>query len=672
MAKISEALTIALQHHQAGNLQAAEEIYQRILQVEPEHPDALHFLGVLTAQLGRHQVAADYIARAVAANPNAAPYYLNLGLVYQELEKPGEAIACYRQALQLQPEFAEVHYNLGNALNGQGQPAEAAACYRRALQLKPDYAEAHYNLGKIFQDQGELDEAIACYRRALQLKPDYAEAHYNLGFVFHMQRKLDEAIACYRRAVELRPRYAAALAAMVHELQRTCRWDGLDGLSRRTVAAVLEDDGKGSSAAVPPFFFLTQPTVTTSDQQLQCARTWVHRQLKTASELGVEPLLRRPPHSKPKITVGYLSGDFHAHATAWLMAELFEKHDRGRLAIYGYSYGPDDGSAMRQRLKNGFDRFVDVRSAPFTEAARRIAADEVDILVDLKGYTWLARTQIVALGPAPIQVNYLGFPGTMGASFMDYILVDDFIVPPDQQSFFTEKLVHLPGCYQVNDSQREISPHTPSRAECGLPERGFVFCCFNSNYKITPPVYDVWMKLLHTVPGSVLWLLEGNRYVTDTLRREAETRGIPAERLVFAPLRPQAEHLCRVRLADLFLDTFPVVAHTTASDALWAGCPVLTIAGETFVSRVAGSLLRSIGLPELITTSLDEYADLALRLARDPARLAELRARLEVNRGTSSLFDAGLFARGLEQAYATMWEIYARGEQPRAFRVSPT
>jgi predicted O-linked N-acetylglucosamine transferase (SPINDLY family) len=392
--------------------------------------------------------------------------------------------------------------------------------------------------------------------------------------------------------------------------------------------------------------------------------------MKTAMESGAQKFLPRAPAAASKLRVGYLSADFHGHATAWLIAEMIEKHDRSRYSVYGYSLGPDDQSPTRRRLVNAFDRFVDLRSVSFLQAAQWIAADDVQILVDLKGYTRESRTEILALRPAPVQVNYLGFPGTMGAPFMDYILVDDFIVPADQQPFFSERLVHLPGCYQVNDSRREISPCTPSRAECKLPEEGFVFCSFNNNYKITPEVFDVWMELLKRVEGSVLWLLEGNAFAPANLRREAESRGVASRRLVFAPRMPLPEHLARHRLADLFLDTFPVNAHTTASDALWAGCPVLTLAGETFVSRVAGSLLRTIGLPELITYSFDEYQAMALRLARNAELLAGLRGRLEVNRKTSRLFDAGRFARNTEEAYRTMWEIHVSGQPPRPFTVS--
>jgi predicted O-linked N-acetylglucosamine transferase (SPINDLY family) len=740
MATISEALAIAVQHHQAGRFQAAEQVYRQILAVEPNHVEALHLLGVIAYQVGKHEVAVQYIQRAIGLHSTEPSFHNNLGNAFKEQGKLDEAVACYRRALELKPHFAEAHYGLGNAFNGQGnldeaiacyrralqlkpdyadahnnlgiafkeqgnleeavacyhralqlkpgsaeahnnlgaalkaqgRPDEAAACYRRALQLKPDYAEAHNNLGNALKDQGRLHEAIVCLRRALELKPDYAEAHHNLGHVFTRQENLDESIACYRRALQLKPDYLAATVALIHDLQHLCRWEELKGLSQRVIGSIDDNAGKVISTPVPPFSFLALPAITTAQQQLRCASRWADRQPRAAVALARKMPPDRPSDAGPRITIGYLSGDFHGHATAWLVAELFEKHDRGRFAVFGYSYGPDDRSPMRRRLANAFERFVDVKDASCMEAARRIAADEVDILVDLKGYTLDARTQILALRPAPIQASYLGFPGTMGAPFMDYIVVDDFVVPAEQQPFFTEKLVHLPGCYQVNDSRREISSHTPSRAECGLPEEGFVFCCFNNSYKITPEVFDAWMELLKQVPESVLWLLEGNRFAPANLRREAEARHVDARRLVFAPQQPLPEHLARHRLADLFLDTYPVNAHTTASDALWAGCPLLTMAGETFVSRVAGSLLRTLGLPELVTTSLADYEAMALRLARDADLLGAIRSRLNANRKTSSLFDAGRFARNLEKAYSTMWEICASGEKPRAFAVSAT
>ncbi len=635
MATISEALAIAIQHHQAGRLQAAEQIYRQILEVEPNQADAWRLLGLIARQAGEHGIAVEYLGRAITA----APY------------------------------VASFHLDLGNILKEQGKLNEAVASWRRALDLTPDFAEAHYNLGIALKDLGKLDEAIASWRRALELKPDFADAHHNLGVALEAQGQLDAAVACYRRVMELKPNSAASLGFLIHVLQNLCCWEDLKILSQRMIEVVDRDAGGEPAYPLSPFVFLALPATTTAEQQLRCARRWVDSQLKAVSGPGRSLARNRALHRKSKTTIGYLSADFYSHATAWLIAELIEKHDRAGFAVFGYSYGPDDRSPTRRRLASAFDRFVDVKDISSREAAQQITADEVDILVDLKGYTKDTRTEILSLRPAPIQVNYLGYPGTMGAAFMNYILVDDFVVPPEQQPFFSEKLVHLPGCYQVNDSRREISAQTPSRAECGLPEKAFVFCSFSNSYKITPEMFDVWMRLLKAVPGSVLWLLEGNRFAPANLRREAEARGVAAQRLVFAPRMPLPEHLARHRLAHLFLDTFPVNGHTTASDALWAGCPVLTMAGETFVSRVAGSLMRAVGLPELITRSPDEYYRLALRLASDAAYLGGLRSRLAANRKTSPLFDAGQFARNLEKAYITMWEIHASGEKPRAFAV---
>jgi protein O-GlcNAc transferase len=654
-----------------GKLDEAAPCYQRALQLNPDYADAHNNLGNVFKDQGKLDAAAECYQRAVELKPGYAMAHFNLGLVYQDRGDLDEAIACYRQALKRDPAYAEAHNNLGNALKDQGYLDEAVACYCRALELRPDFAEAHNNLGNLLKDRGRLDEAVANYRRALELNPDSAWAYNSLGHTFREQGKLDEAVACFRRALELKPSDLSALGSLVHDLQHVCCWDDLRVLSERLIEAVDQDSDAALASPAPPFSFLALPLVTTAEQQQKCARQWVNRRLKVNGEFGYDGAHSRTAAPKTKLNIGYLSADFHSHAVAYLIAELIEKHDRSRFAIHGYSCGPDDGSAMRGRLVRAFDHFVDVRNLSHAQAAQRIAGDEVQILVDLTGYTKNARTQIVALRPAPIEVNYLGYPGTMGASFIDYILVDEYIVPSDQQPSFTEKLVHLPGCYQVNDSQREIASYTPSRAECGLPAEGLVFCSFNNNFKITPEMFGVWMELLKEVPGSVLWLLEGNRFAPANLCREAGKRGVAAERLVFAPHKPLAEHLARHRLADLFLDTFPYNAHTTASDALWVGCPVLTMAGETFASRVAASLLLSLDLPELITRSLADYQDAALRLARNAGLLASLRERLEAGRKESQLVNADWFARNLEKAYSAMWEIYASGEPARAFTVSP-
>jgi predicted O-linked N-acetylglucosamine transferase (SPINDLY family) len=430
-------------------------------------------------------------------------------------------------------------------------------------------------------------------------------------------------------------------------------------------------DALGTSASrLAPFELLALSS--TSEEQLECARH------VTAAVAVRAPLMlpRAKPRQAEKIRLGYLSHDFRENALAILIPGLIEEHDRQRFEVVGYSYGPDDHSARRARLEGAFDRFVDIRDMQDREAAELIHADALDILIDLNGYTGDSRAEILACRPAPIQVNYLGFTATMGADFIDYIIADRFVVPEDQQPFFSEKLVHLPDCYQCNDEKREIAERTPSRAECGLPETGFVFCCFSNSYKITPTFFDIWMRLLHAVPGSVLWLLDpwtptAGALAKANLVREAAARGVMPERLVLAPrLLFYPDHLARHRVADLFLDTLPFNAHTTASDALWAGLPLLTCIGNTFAGRVAGSMLHAVGLGELVTTSLEEYEALALRLAGDVGLLAQFRDRLARNRLTSPLFDIKRFARNIEAAYCRMWETWQAGRPPAALSVS--
>lgn len=635
MNSISDTLGEAVRLHQAGSFAAAEQLYRRVLEADPHNINALHLLGVLELQSGRAELA----------------------------------IASIGQALRLAPDFAEAHNNLSLAFQEFDRLPEAMASAQQALAHKPDYADAHANLAAMYQQQRRLAEAAACWRAAIAWKPDLASAHFNLAVVLRHLGQDDAAIESFRTVVRLRPEGLPGLAALAHSLEHVCRWDEVCELSRRVIT--LFDQGRNEAPATPvsPFDFMTLPIPTTAEQQWRCATRWVEPQISRAAAAPIAASRAPVPPRGSKITVGYASADFWAHPTAYLVAELFEQHDRQRFKVIGYSYGPDDGSSMRRRLIAGCDQFVDLRTVSARDSAARVAADGVDILVDLKGHTQHSRPQLFALRPAPIQVNYLAYPSTTGAGYMDYILVDDFIVPPDQQPFFSERLVHLPGCYQVNDSRREIAAHTPSRSDCGLPANGFVFCCFNHNYKITPAAFDVWMQLLRAVPESVLWLLVGNPLAPPNLEREAAARGVDPGRLVFAPRLPLAEHLARHRLADLFLDCFPVNAHTTASDALWVGCPVVTRAGDTFISRVAGSLLRAVGLAELITRSWDEYYATALRLARESEQLAACRAKLAASRSTSRLFDARRFARNVEAAYLHMWERHTSGRPPQGFAV---
>lgn len=651
---------------------AASSEYQRTLQLRSDHADAWNNLGLVLKQLGSIANAIECHRNAIKFKPGSAEAFNNLGVAYREQREVNRALECYTQALSLKPDYAAAFNNLGNLLQSMGRPSDAVACLKRAIELQPSFAEAYTNLGAALQDLRRLNEAADCLRAALTLNPEDAAALQSLGDVVRDGGDTAEAITCYRRSLELNPDCLSALGQLIHQLQHQCAWDELEALTGRAIRAVENPSPNSTDSPLSPFAFLAMPVATSSKQQQDCASRWAAYSTRTAVKVANPWWLHSASAasvSDQRIRVGYLSADFRTHPVAELIVELFESHDRSQFAVTGYSYGPNDGSAIRQRIERAFERFVDLRDLPLAESIQRIVDDRIEILVDLTGFTQHARTEILASCPAPIQVNYLGYPGTMGADFVDYIMVDQFIVPSDRQPFYNEKLVHLPGCYQVNDTQRVISPDVPTRSEVGLPEEGFVFCSFNSNYKITPEIFDVWMRLLQRTPSSVLWLLESNRQAPANLRREAERRGIAPERLVFAPRRPLTDHLARHQLADLFLDTFPVNAHTTASDALWAGLPVLTLSGETFVSRVAGSLLHSLGLPELITYSLGEYENRAFELAHDRQVLASLRQRLQANRLSSSVFDIQRAARGIEQAYRMMQLIRLQGQEPRAFAV---
>lgn len=643
-----------------GKLEYAATKYRQAISSKPDYVEAHYNLGLVLQEQGKVAEAMMQYKRAISVKPDYAEAYLNLGVLLYQQGRLEDAVTQYRQVISFKPACADAYNHLGAVLKKQGNMTEAAALYEKAIALKPDYAEAYYNFAIILQEQRSFDDAAALYKQAIALKPGYADAHYNLGLVLQEQGKIDEALAQYEKTLALKPDSPNALSQLVHRLHHACAWDRIGNRESQLLDMVRQ----GREGVFP---FMLLGTDSTPADQLACARAFSRKDEVPAAAQFTHTA--RPAHGR--IRIGYLSADFYQHATAYLMAELFERHDRSRFEIVGYSYGPDDNSDMRHRLVKAFDRFVEVRGLSDRAAAQKIYDDGIDILIDLKGgYTGDARIGIPAPRPAPLQVNYLGYPGTMGVSFMDYIIADPFIVPFDQQPFYSEKIVQLPDCYQPNDTARKIADVTPSRAACGLPEKGFVFCSFNSTYKITPKIFDIWMRLLKDVPDSVLWLLECNALVKGNLRHETEKHGIAPERLVFAPRMPLPEHLARHRLADLFLDTLPINAHTTASDALWAGLPVLTCVGSTFAGRVAGSLLTSAGLPELITYSLADYETLALGLAQNPAQLLELRQRLEQTRLQMPLFDINRFVRNIESAYQTMWQTYQAGELPKAFAVA--
>jgi len=719
----------AVAHHQAGQLPEAEALYRQILQAAPSHAGALNLLGVIASQVGQHGPAIELIDKAIQIHPQYVDAHYNRGSALYALQKYQAAVDSYDKAIQLKPDYAEAYQSRGTALSALDQYQAALESYDKAIQLKPDYADAYCSRGialnvlERFQlamescDQAILlnqqsaeayfgrgtalfalhqyQDALESLDKAILLRPDFAEAHNNRGNALLALKQYEAALQSYDRVILLQPNYVGAhdnrgnvlqivgqypaslesydkafLLNPDHEYLRgsrlfmrrnLCVWDHPDTEWQQLEALI----GRGLKVT-PPFAslaFSDSPAI-----QRQAAEIYVRD--KAPARATAASIPRRP--RRDRIRVGYFSTDYYNNATSYLMAEIFELHNRDRFEVLAFSFGPAVVDEMSKRVSAAMDQFLDIRSMTDRQAAELSRTLEVDIAVDLKGHTLDHRAGIFAERAAPIQVNYLGYPGTMGADYMDYLIADQTVIPKASRQYYSEKIVYLPGSYQCNDSLRAISTKPCTRAAEGLPETAFVFCCFNNSYKIAPEVFDVWMRILGRVEGSVLWLWENKPWASENLRKEAHRRGISPERVIFARTLPLDEHLARHRLADLFLDTFPYNAHTTASHALWTGVPVLTRMGETFASRVGASLLHAVNLPGLIAATEAEFEELAVELAHDPDRLQKLRQRLEPNRRSAPLFDSRAFTHNLEAAYTAMVERFEAGLPPEHIHIPQT
>jgi protein O-GlcNAc transferase len=633
--------------------------YEQALALKPDYAEAINNCGNVLAALDRNEEALTRFEQALALAPGYAVGWYNRGNALSALRRYEEALTCYDRALTLAPDYADANDNRGNALLRLNRHEEALASIEHALALNPESPGTHNNHGSVLSALKRHEAALAGYDRAIALKPDFADAHSNRGNTLKDLRRHEEARASFERALAIDPEHIDAAVGIAEVVISVCDWARTAPLADELRARVTAGE-----PTVAPFTLLAY----CDDPALhsECAKTFVADRLPVKPK----PLWNGPAARHDRIRVAYVSADFHRHATAYLIAELFELHDHARFEIVGVSLGRDDGSDMRRRLVQSFDQFHDVHARSDQEVARLLHGLEIDIAIDLKGHTGDSRLGIFAHRGAPIQASYLGYPGTIGADFIDYVMGDPVVTPLEHAPYYVEKIVQLPDCYQVNDRKRAIAGR-PNRQQVGLPPSGFVFCCFNNNYKITTPVFDVWMRLLKALPESVLWLLRDNVGAEANLRREAQARGVDPERLIFAGRSNLAEHLARHQLADLFLDTLPYNAHTTGSDALWAGVPIVTCLGNAFAGRVGASLLRSVGVPELVTTNFTDYEALALRLACEPALLAGFRQQIVRSLDTCPLFDTDRFRRHIEAAYTTMWEIWQRGEAPRAFAVEP-
>ncbi|HEX5280131.1 MAG TPA: tetratricopeptide repeat protein [Micropepsaceae bacterium] len=677
------ALQSLARHSEAG------ELLDRAVENHPESATAWYNRGVVRMSTGQYAAAEADFTGALALQPNSAKLLESRGAAraFQGAQSANGAMEDLKSALGLDPRNPDSWHMLGRCFLLLGQTGEAAACWRRALEIAPQHLQSLLDRGFLLSAQQQHTDALADFDRVISLWRDHPAAWQGRGIALaslnHQQPAIDsfsealrispsDTLSLFNRAVmltaakhfvdaatdleallRLNPEYPLARGLLLNARLQLCDWRDLDQ-QRRAIAEGLQRGFR----VIHPFAHLLISDSPAG--QLACARL----QTAEAHPPAAAPLYRGEKYRHDKIRIAYVSGDFFEHAVPYLIVGVLEHHDRSRFEITAISYGSNDHSNMRRRLEAAVDRFVDVPDRPDSAIARRMREMEFDIAIDLKGHTGRARPGIFASRPAPVQVNYLGYPGTMGAPYFDYLIADRILIPPGHRPFYSENIVYLPDCYQANDRARVIAPEPVSRATAGLPENAFVFCCFNGNQKILPDTFTMWMRILAVAENSVLWLMENNANAVANLRTQAQGHGIAPDRLIFARPAPLDQHLARLRLADLVLDTLPYGAHTTASDALWAGVPVLTLIGNSFAGRVAASLLTAIGLPQMITRSPAEFEALALRLFRDRKLLDEIWQELARNRTTAPLFDTERAARNLERAYVEMWQRHRRGEPP--------
>lgn len=696
---LAEALQMAVAQHRQGAMTVAEDLYTKILQVDPQQVDALHLLGVIRCQQGRLDEAESLLSQALERNPGSSAYNNSWGRLLLLRNRREEALAALQRALELSPQNPEAYFNLAEAELGAKDFDAAIAHYEQTLILRPVYPEARFGLAQAIRQRDGWAAAIPHYQLAMAQAPDSPTLQYHLGVALQLSNHLDdalrvfveitkrwpqhidgwigqaaihfvqgrlaEAIAAYEKALDVDPNRAEALDGIVETRRRACDWrEDIEDLEAKLVQHVEQAMAQGQGPRIRIFTALY--TAFGPEQLLAIARA----NAEAAKPADQRPRWTDAARAPGRLRIGYLIADVRDHPNAHNTLLLYGLHDREHFEVFTYSWGPDDNSDYRKRIMAESEHFIEMKGWSDEAMARRIADDGVQVLVDLMAHTGDNRIGVLARRAAPVQVNYLGFPGTSGADYIDYIFGDPWVTPWEHAAHFSEKIVQLPWSYQINSHRTvELGP-CPSRKELGLPDSGMVYCCFNNSYKIDPRVFGIWMEILQEVPGSVLWLYRTSGLVDQNLRNAARTHGVDPDRLVFAPFMPRAQHLQRLQAADLFLDTDRYNAHTTASDALWAGVPLLTVPGPTFASRVAAGLLRAAHLEQGILPDWETYRSQAVALARDPDRLQKLREGLQVPRADLPVFDTPALVRSLEEAYKRMWERFCAGQEPVEFAVS--
>lgn len=665
MNHLNITLDEAIRYHQTGELSKAEGIYKRIIKKEKSNPDAWHLLGVLSYQMNRFDLSIENIEKAIKINPNISSFYSNIGLAYHQKKQFKRAISSFKKAIKLNPNYPEALNNLANSLreNSKHSSQEALECYQKALHLRANYPEALNNLGNLLVENNNYDEAIKYYETAIKYDPSYGDAFYNIGYLYKKTNELDKALEFFQKALSLPNLTNQYVLNSIFDVKREmCDWKNLDDIQSKLVEETLDNC---KSTLMDPFSVVSKLTGYSQQTQFNLIKKYTDNIVtKTDNKVFTHKV-----RDNKKIRIGYVTASLFNHPTMHNIQGLFSQHNRDRFDIYLFGLHYDEDSKYFKNALRDVDKFIDLSKLDDKEAAQKIYDNDVDILIDLQGYITGARSHIFLYKPAPIQVQYHAYPGTMACNFIDYIITDEIITPQTEEKSFSEKFLYMPECYFITHDKQEISQKTPSKKECGLSENSFVFCCFNTAYKIEPKIFSLWMSILKDVENSVLWLYSGNKLVIENLKKEAKKLGVDPKRLVFAPSLPKEDHLARIKNADIFLDTYYCNAHTTTIDSLHAEVPVITCQGEKFASRVASSILSTLGMNELIVEDFDAYKELAVSLAKDQAKLSEITIKLRKNKKTHPLFNTQLFVKNLEKGFEMIYSNYKAKQKPKMMKI---
>jgi len=639
---IKISIDTALYYHKDGKILKAVEIYLELLKKDKDNYRVLSLLGAANIQLGNIDKGICYLKKSIQINSNYAAAHINLGNGFKNKNSFEDALNCYNKAIYLEPNNPDVHCNKGAVLYQLKEFSKALESYNKAIEIDNKHFLSHNNKGILLKDLGNFDEALECYKNSININPKNVLAYISKGDLYLELKRYEDALKSFENAIQIDENQNYLLGKYIRCCMFLCKWENFFPTTQKINKLI-----KKSLKVVDPFTYMS--IMDNPEISKLCAEIY------SQDKLSIIPLSKKVSLKKSsKLKIGYFSGDFNNHAVMHLIMDVFKNHNKSNFEIFGFSFRPDKDDHWTEKLKKYFDGFNNVKEYTDIQIANLSKKIGIDIAVDLTGFTKSSRVGVFAHRAAPIQINYLGYPGTLGSEFFDYIIADEIIIPKKNSNFFSEKVLYLPNCYQANMSSKQVSEKTITKSELNLPDDKFIFACFNNNYKITPDIFNSWMNILKRVPKSILWLLKSNESSILNLQKEAIKRNVNPERIIFAPPLPNDEHLNRLRLADLFLDSFPYNSHTTASDIVRMGVPIVTVIGNSFASRVCASILTTLKLPELITNNITEYESLAVELALDDKKITKFKNSVKDSAKNSILFDSVNFTRNLEKLYLSL------------------